>query len=130
MKPIRVLTAFFAIACISLSHGQEKKTDSITVVQDSIKVEVSVVKDTIINEVAVNHPVVIDSLWLETMYSSPLYDALPVAFDGDMKKVSINDVELTTELLRERLERLNEQTPFNLEYNPELERLIKYYLKT
>jgi len=130
MKPIRVLTAFFAIACISLSHGQEKKTDSITVVQDSIQVEVSVVKDTIINEVAVNHPVVIDSLWLETMYSSPLYDALPVAFDGDIKKVSINDVELTTELLKARLERLNEQTPFNLEYNPELERLIKYYLKT
>ncbi len=37
--------------------------------------------------------------------------------------------ELPTELLKERLEELNARTPFNVEYNPSLESVIKGYLK-
>src|SRR5690625_7109556 len=37
--------------------------------------------------------------------------------------------ELPTELLKERLEALNARTPFQIEYNPKLESVIKQYLK-
>lgn len=130
MMRFKLITALLMSICTSLSFGQEVKTDSITVVLDSIKEVVPAKNDSIVEKVIVNHPIVIDSLWLETMYSSPLFEEFPLVFDENINKVSINDVSLTTELLKERLERLNEQTPFNMEYNPELERLIKYYLKT
>ena len=37
--------------------------------------------------------------------------------------------ELSTEVLKQRLERLNQKTPFNIEYNPVLENVIKSFLK-
>jgi membrane-bound lytic murein transglycosylase D len=125
----KIFTAFFFGAFINLIFGQEKSLDSTLVVQDSLEF-ISVEQDSIAKEIIVNLPVVIDSLWLETMYSSPLYENVSLTFEKEKDAVSIDDVTLSTELLKERLETLNEQTPFNLEYNPELERLIKYYLKT
>ncbi len=71
----------------------------------------------------------IDSLWLQTLKQS--------ALNSDFKFVDpdeeINDTiygELSTKLLKERLAHLNATSPFNIEYNPSLERLIKHYLKT
>ena len=130
MMRIKLITAFLVGTCIHLSIGQVKSIDSTAVLLDSIRKEVFVEQDSGIVKVTAYEPVVIDSLWLEAMYSSSLFDNLPLTFDGDRDKVSINDVALTTDLLKERLERLNEHTPFNLKYNPELERLIKHYLKT
>ncbi|MEI6865290.1 transglycosylase SLT domain-containing protein [Flavicella sp.] len=128
----RLKLGFFLLlsAFINLSFGQTKSIDSTNVVSDSIIHEVFVQQDSIIEKALANHPIVIDSLWLDTMYSSPLYEDISLTYDEDFDKLSINNVDLSTELLKERLERLNEQTPFNLEYNPELERLIKHYLKT
>lgn len=130
MIHIKFITTFLVCTCINLSIGQVKSIDSTFVVLDSIKKGVLIEQDSTVVKEIINHPVVIDSLWLETMYSSPLFSGVSQIFDGGLDKLSINDVALTTELLKERLERLNEQTPFNLEYNPELERLIKHYLKT
>jgi len=79
----------------------------------------------------INHKeaTLIDSLWLSTMYNSPLYDDFQYV-DPDEK---INDTifnELSTEILKERLSYLNSKTPFDVSYNSSLERIIKHYLKT
>ena len=37
--------------------------------------------------------------------------------------------ELPTEVLKERLARLDQKTPFHIEYNPVLENVIKNFLK-
>jgi membrane-bound lytic murein transglycosylase D len=46
-----------------------------------------------------------------------------------MEYDSIYYPELPTDTLKSRLERLNAKTPFNIEYNPSLESVIKSYLK-
>ncbi len=70
----------------------------------------------------------IDSLWLQEMYSSPLYDSIRyVMNDAELDSVELK--ELPTALLKERLAIIDSETPFNVEYNYSLERIIKSYLK-
>lgn len=121
---------FWFIVCLNAISAQEKSVDSTAIILDSLHEVATIEIDTVVKKEVANHPVVIDSLWLETMYSSPLYQPISVSFDGSKDAISMNDVSLSTEVLKERLAYLNEQTPFNLEYNVELERLIKQYLKT
>ena len=70
-----------------------------------------------------------DSLWLQEIYNSPLYDTIHYVIN-DTKLVDIQLDELPTQLLKDRLQELDYQTPFNVEYNQSLERLIKTYLKS
>lgn len=70
----------------------------------------------------------IDSLWLSELYKSPLLDNSTYIVDIDSIEV-FNDAQLPTEVLKERLNYLNSKTPFNIEYSPELEKLIKFYLQ-
>ena len=78
----------------------------------------------------INHreATLIDSLWLNSMYNSPIFDNNQFVLSPD-KIVDEEIEELSTELLKERLQHLNSKTPFNVEYNPSLERIIKSYLK-
>ncbi len=70
----------------------------------------------------------IDSLWMQEMYYSKLYDT--VQFILKPNEIKVTEIaELPTELLKERLAYLNSQTPFNVAYNPSLENIIKSYLK-
>lgn len=71
----------------------------------------------------------IDSLWLSTVYNSPLYDDFQYV-DPDEEITDTIYKELPTALLKERLAYLNSKTPFHVEYNPSLERLIKHWLNT
>ncbi|MEX2350253.1 MAG: LysM peptidoglycan-binding domain-containing protein [Flavobacteriaceae bacterium] len=74
----------------------------------------------------------IDSLWKRELYNSELFEemyATVTDFEEDMEEEAVVYEELTTELLKERLIELNARTPFNVEYNPSLERVIKMYLK-
>ncbi len=105
---------------------QEVEKDSLQISIDTLAVSV-VELDSVSNNPVVEYTVLIDSLWIETMYSSPLKNA-PAIPSEEIDVVS--NLELPTELLKERLTLLDEQTPFNMEYNPVLERLIKSYLKT
>ena len=56
-------------------------------------------------------------------------------FDGlltDIKTLDLNtpvDYELPTEVFKERLRLLDEKSPFNIDYNPQLENLVKSFLK-
>ncbi|MBT8316341.1 MAG: LysM peptidoglycan-binding domain-containing protein [Lutibacter sp.] len=70
----------------------------------------------------------IDSLWLNELIKSPLYDTIQYVLRDD--ELVIDELqELPTELLKERLEVLDNKTPFHIEYNKSLEQVIKTYLK-
>lgn len=70
----------------------------------------------------------IDSLWQKELFKSSLYSNLQDSLINiDYREVVFN--ELPTDTLKKRLERLNARTPFNVEYNPLLENVIKSYLK-
>ena len=70
----------------------------------------------------------IDSVWLATLYNNDLFEEIY----GSITQLDYEPVEyeeLSTELLKTRLKELNARTPFNVEYNPSLESVIKGYLK-
>jgi len=70
----------------------------------------------------------VDSLWLATLYKNDLFEEIY----GSISQLNYEPVEyeeLSTEVLKKRLEELNARTPFNVEYNPSLESVIKGYLK-
>lgn len=71
---------------------------------------------------------VIDSLWQQELFESSLYlDLKDSLLNQEYSEVVFD--ELPTDTLKLRLEKLNAKTPFNIEYNPLLENVIKSYLK-
>ncbi len=71
---------------------------------------------------------VIDSLWQRELFKSSLYSQVQDSLVNlDYSEVVYD--ELPTDTLKMRLEKLNARTPFNVEYNPLLENVIKSYLK-
>ena len=117
---------------------QETKADSILVSKtDSIidgktvnsKV-ISPVSDTLSLKKLDDHQLAaeFDQKWLEELYSNSLYDTIYKS----ITTLNYNEVyypELPTDTLKKRLKELNARTPFNIEYNPSLESVIKSYLK-
>ena len=70
----------------------------------------------------------VDSLWLKELTNLDLYNEL----GNDIKTINIDekvDYELPTELLKERLIAMDSKSPFDIEYNPGLENIIKSFLK-
>jgi membrane-bound lytic murein transglycosylase D len=70
----------------------------------------------------------IDSLWMKELVSLDLYNEL----NFDIKNINVDEkveYELPTELLKERLKKMDEKSPFNIEYNVGLENVIKSFLK-
>jgi membrane-bound lytic murein transglycosylase D len=70
----------------------------------------------------------IDSLWLQQLANSPLNDTTKYVLTGNKMEVS-DLVELPTDTLKKRLKLLDAKSPFHIEYNPQLESIIKTYLK-
>ncbi len=70
----------------------------------------------------------LDSLWLKELYTSNHFEDMYGSITN-MTYEPIEYVELPTEVLKTRLAELNARTPFNVEYNPSLESVIKNYLK-
>jgi membrane-bound lytic murein transglycosylase D len=69
-----------------------------------------------------------DSLWMKELYDSSRFEEVYGSIANEVVEPS-EYKELPTELLKQRLEELNARTPFNVEYNPSLENIIKHYLK-
>jgi membrane-bound lytic murein transglycosylase D len=70
----------------------------------------------------------VDSLWLQELYNSDRFEEMYGSITNETYE-PVEYTELPTEVLKERLEKLNARTPFNVEYNPSLESVIKGYLK-
>ncbi|MEP3837398.1 MAG: LysM peptidoglycan-binding domain-containing protein [Algibacter sp.] len=70
----------------------------------------------------------LDEAWYDELYSNRLYDTIyKTVTELDFKLVDYP--ELHTDTLKARLKELDARTPFNVEYNPSLESVIKSYLK-
>ena len=70
----------------------------------------------------------IDSLVLETQYRSPLTATIDYVIPGiELKEKPA--AKIPTAVLKERLQHLDNTTPFFIEYNPILENVINGYLK-
>ncbi|MDY8138654.1 lytic transglycosylase domain-containing protein [Aquimarina sp. 2201CG5-10] len=87
------------------------------------------VKDSVMY-VAKDHPRLseLDSLWKQEMYNSSLFDTIYKSVT-QLEYEPVEYVDLPTDTLKARLAELNAKTPFNVEYNPSLESVIKNYLK-
>ncbi|WP_298417942.1 LysM peptidoglycan-binding domain-containing protein [uncultured Kordia sp.] len=70
----------------------------------------------------------IDSLWLRELGGADLFDTIHKEI-SELKYDPVVYQELPTDTLKARLERLNAKTPFNIEYNPSLESVIRRFLK-
>ncbi|WP_163401280.1 LysM peptidoglycan-binding domain-containing protein [Flavobacterium fluviatile] len=70
----------------------------------------------------------VDSLWMNELTSLDIYDDLTKDIQTINKDVTV-DQELPTELLKQRLQLMNEKSPFEIEYNQGLENIIKSFLK-
>lgn len=109
-------TAIFAQDDLSIAPFKKDLTNK--QVLDSIKA--SFVHDKIAS--------CIDSLWMKELASLDLYNELTL----DIKNINVDekvDYELPTALLKERLKKMDEKSPFNIEYNQGLENVIKSFLK-
>ena len=70
----------------------------------------------------------VDSLWMKELANLDFYNDI----SDDIKNINIDkkvDYELSTDLLKERLKAMDAKSPFNIEYNPGLENIIKSFLK-
>jgi len=75
-----------------------------------------------------DHSASIDKKWLEELYGNDLYDTIYKSI-SELTYEDVDYPELPTGTLKARLKELNARTPFNVEYNPGLESVIKSYLK-
>ena len=70
----------------------------------------------------------VDSLWMNELVSLDIYNDLTKDIQTINTDITV-DEELPTELLKQRLQVMNEKSPFEIEYNQGLENIIKSFLK-
>ncbi|WP_281541787.1 LysM peptidoglycan-binding domain-containing protein [Maribacter aestuarii] len=76
------------------------------------------------NELAARY----DSLWMkELINAAPLFDEIYEEV-ANLETSTTYELDLNTDTLKLRLERLNQKTPFNVAYNPSLENVIRSFL--
>ncbi len=149
----KILFIFLFLINVTTAFSQEEilNTDTISVTKETLPQSTIQITDTIITQEAVGDfisPVVntitkdslifnfqdnltakkADSLWIEELFSSRLFEQIYNDITSDTV-APVEYKELPTEVLKQRLEALNAKTPFNVEYNPSLEKMIKHYLK-
>jgi membrane-bound lytic murein transglycosylase D len=114
----------------SICFSQVKDSLAVTNGNNATLKQISTKKDSLLiqkvedNLLAANF----DQKLLEDLYSNSLYDTIY----NSITELSFDKVEyqeLSTELLKTRLAELSSKTPFNVEYNSDLESVIKSYLK-
>lgn len=126
MKKI-FLFIFYFLGIISVLSQNLVEKDS--VLTDSLQTIVNpIVKKDINNLIDDKSIQEYDKKWLEELFFNNDFDSIYNGLHSDNEQ-DINFDELSTELLKERLEQLNQKTPFEIEYNPILEKYIKNYLK-
>ena len=116
-----IMNRFLIILFFSFSLFAQTKVDSISIKKDSLRAYKNkpFFSDKDLKK--------IDSLLVKQAFSVSFVDTLN--FVMNYKDIENNtDVALTTEILKKRLFQLNQNTPFNLAYNPALEKVINSYL--
>lgn len=70
----------------------------------------------------------IESRWIQELTNQELFEEMEADVSNVYRDENV-DYELSTALLKERLSKLDEKSPFKIEYNESLERVIKSFLK-
>ena len=123
---MRLLLSFLLIS-VSVFAQQEK--DSLLIIKADTLIDAKIdIDETKKQEFFTDNDLkVIDSLLVDHKFSSPLIDTLEYVID-DKDIIGNTTKALTTDLLKQRLSDLNDNTPFDLAYNPALEKVINSYL--
>lgn len=103
----------------SIIDGKEYNNKQISTIEDTVKVK------TLSDHKFASE---LDKKWHEELYNNSLFDTIYKT----VSELEYNDVyypELSTDTLKARLKALSAKTPFNIEYNPSLESVIKSFLK-
>ena len=124
------MNKFLFLLFFSVSIFSQKENNNIIKKSDPLQANKKAIKE--INEedyFSDEDLKTIDSLLIEEKLNSALVDTLDFLID-EKEILDNTTIALTTELLKERLLVLNEKTPFNLAYNPDLEKVINSYLSS
>jgi len=116
-------TYFLVLFTLTTLTFSQVKKDSTIVVKDSVK---QVQQDVLYTSKDI---ALIDSLVLENQLQSVFMDEIREYYISNTDTTDVSEVALNASLLKERLAKINETTPFHLAYNPALEKIIKSYLK-
>ena len=116
-------TYFLVLFTLTTLTFSQVKKDSTIVVKDSVK---QVQQDVLYTSKDI---ALIDSLVLENQLQSVFMDEIRAYYISNTDTTDVSEVALGASLLKERLAKINETTPFHLAYNPALEKIIKSYLK-
>tara|TARA_B100000767_G_scaffold120944_1_gene115292 strand:+ start:113010 stop:114497 length:1488 start_codon:yes stop_codon:yes gene_type:complete len=109
---------FFGILSSGLLHSQSI---------DSLNVETTRPTDS--DSLSLKRVQKIEKRWYNEVYNNSLYDTLLNSVSNQSYE-PIYYPELPTDTLKKRLAFLDAKSPFNIEYNPALESVIKRYLKS
>lgn len=125
----KVFTTLILGLCSCTIGAQTSSTASETEIKTDIDPQVYLdsIKSSFVNHAAGMR---IEKRWLNELTNQDLFeemeeDITEANFDNDEGEID----GLTTELLKKRLALLDEKTPFKVEYNEALERVIKTFLK-
>lgn len=146
MKLTRALTTLFLCFFLGFTYAQEAENptakdvhesvqDSLSQdmagldikIIDTVKIDTSLMKDKVI--ALIDHIEVseFDKKWMDSWKKNVIDSSLIIKPEDTAGKLVITN--FSTEVLKERIAYLDSQTPFNFEYNPSLEKIIKHYLK-
>lgn len=79
-----------------------------------------------LQDLAVAHQ--IDARWRAALIDMSLFDTITAARERTTANIAHSGLKINTDTLKSRLKALNAKTPFNIAYNPSLERVINSYL--
>ena len=124
MKLKRHILPFFLL--LSFSLFAQETVEKTTPLKPEIKLTyLDSIKKTFVKD---DLAACVDSLWLKELTNLDIYSNLT----EDIQTINIDekvDYELPTDLLKARLQEMDEKSPFHIEYNQGLENIIKSFLK-
>ncbi|MFP9112767.1 LysM peptidoglycan-binding domain-containing protein [Flavobacterium sp. RHBU_3] len=125
MRKKRTLSLLFAL----LSAGLFAQETAQTEISPRPYVKVSYL-DSIKGSFVRNHEMAcIDSLWMGELANDDLFEDMQNDLRNINPDVDVDYRALSTEVLKDRLAKLDAASPFNIEYSKGLENIIKSYLK-
>jgi membrane-bound lytic murein transglycosylase D len=119
-----IALSFIFLTSIPSFSQQVVESEGIVSIERNLSYLDSIKKTFVKNEMAAH----IDSLWMKELTNLELYNDIT----SDIENINLDtkvDYELSTELLKSRLEDMNAKSPFKIVYNESLENVIKSFLK-
>ena len=123
-------------------EAKSSTTEKVEIIQNPIKLNAAFKETPSINDKSIESTTInegyklednseaarYDSLWMKELYdNASLYDDM-YNYVSNLEVDTLKQLTIDTEVLKERLELLDQKTPFNIAYNPSLERVIQSFL--